>query len=53
MRGPEEDPRLDEKTIDRVAMTSLQHQCGLVFRSSENFMFGTGTQPFVVKIEVE
>ena len=40
---------------DRVSkrdtlLTALPFQCGLTYRESENFMFGSGSQPFVVAV---
>ena len=36
-----------------ASLTKLKKQCGVSYRESENFMFNTGSQPFVVDIRLD
>ncbi len=45
--------KMDPNKISNANVESLSKQCGISYRASENSMFSTGNQPFVVKVRID
>ena len=39
-----------ERELHSVSVKELRHQCGVSFRKSENFLFSSGSMPWVVRV---